>query len=130
MARFVAVVSFIVVLAGAVGASWAALGVDAQEGTPVPMTGHPLVGSWLAIAVPRDPGAQTIAVTGTFAADGSLVLGYPVAQVGPQGVAFAGPGIGRWESTGERAARFTVVVVLSDATGRSSVPPPSTATRR
>ena len=96
--------------AGGLGLALAARPVAAQDATPEPLAGHPLVGTWLAITA---FGASPE----TFAADGSVVAGPPSIEPGERGVTYFGPGIGVWESTGPRSGRFTFVQALADATG-------------
>lgn len=91
------------------------LGVSAQEATP-PMAGHPIVGTWLSL-VPMAPGTPPVANPTLFSPDGGVVVMAPASRVGPQGVTIASGGVGRWESTGERACRFMTVQVLSNPAG-------------
>jgi hypothetical protein len=109
---------------GSVGAFAATLGLGdrlgrtaAQETTPDALAGHPMAGTWLAMANPPLPDAPQIAVPSVFGADGSVLLMFPLTQAGPQGVVFNASGVGTWEVDGERRAHFTAVQVLSDATG-------------
>ena len=75
------------------------------------LAGHPLVGTWV------------VATTGgvvpqTHHADGSFIAAFPPNYVDPGlGLTFQGPGLGRWESTGERSGRFTFLQALSDDAG-------------
>ncbi|HYI26092.1 MAG TPA: hypothetical protein VD767_11845 [Thermomicrobiales bacterium] len=100
---------------GAVLAAGALAGVgratQAQEATPTSLAGHPLTGAWLVLS--------STAAPAIFGADGSAVLGFAATprQVGAQGVEFGGPAFGIWTPTGERSGRFTVVQVLTDASG-------------
>jgi hypothetical protein len=52
-----------------------------------------------------------------FAADGSVLLMFPLTQAGPQAVQFNSAYVGAWEVDDERTAHFTAVQVLSDAAG-------------
>jgi hypothetical protein len=100
-------------------AALGSVGVDAaaQEATPDDLAGHPMTGTWLAMANPPLPVAPQIAAPSVFGADGSVLLMFPLTQAGPQGVVFNAPGVGTWEVDGERRAHFMAVQVLSDATG-------------
>ncbi len=106
---------------GGVGAVAAVLGLGncfdratARAAAPTVLSGHPLVGTWLAISPPG-------AVVATFAADGFAELGWAISYVDPAfpvlGVVFNTPGLGTWEPLDEQKAHFTVVSVLSDAKG-------------
>src|SRR5690242_11936447 len=112
MHRNARVVMLVVALVGLVGIGRATLGTAAQDASPPALSGHPLVGSWVAMT-PFGASAET------FAADGSFVAAYPVVEHGPQGAAFYSAGIGRWEATGPRTGRFTAVQAITDATGTS-----------
>jgi hypothetical protein len=102
--------------AGGLGVALAATvrHVAAQDATPEELAGHPVVGTWLAIA---PPGATVV----TFRADGTAEVGWPISYVDPTfpdlDVVFNTPGYGTWEPIGEGKIHFTVVAVLSDAKG-------------
>lgn len=81
------------------------------------LANHPLTGTWLAMANPPLPDDPQVAVPSLFAADGSVLLMFPLTQVGPQGVVYNAAGVGVWEADGERRGHFTAVQVLSDANG-------------
>jgi hypothetical protein len=115
MRRFVVSLSLaLVVLLGFVPDGTSAY---AQEATPPDMSAHSIVGTWLAI------------LTGTggafaydFAADGSVVIGFPATEsgnpiAGADGVTYLSPGVGVWEPTGPHSVAFTVIQALSDADG-------------
>jgi hypothetical protein len=109
---------------GSVGAVAATLGLGgrlghaaAQEATPADLAGHPMTGTWLAMANPPLPDDPQIAAPSVFGADGSVLLMFPLTQAGPQGAVFNTAGVGTWEVDGERRAHFTAVQVLSDASG-------------
>jgi hypothetical protein len=54
----------------------------------------------------------------THGADGSFIAAFPPNYVDPGlGLTFQGPGLGRWESTGERTGRFTFLQALTDDAG-------------
>lgn len=74
------------------------------------LTGHPLVGTWMAMT-PVGASPETLS------ADGSFVAGPPIIEPGGDGGLFLGPGIGVWESTGHRSGHAPFVQALGDATG-------------
>lgn len=86
----------------------------AQDAT---LADHPMTGTWLAMANPLLPDAPQVAVPSVLAADGSVLLMFPLTQAGPQGVQFNAAYVGTWEADDERRAHFTAVSVISDATG-------------
>ncbi len=90
---------------------------SAQDASQATLAGHPLTGVWMAMANPPLPDSPQIAAPSVFSADGSVLLMFPLTQVGPQGVVFNSPYIGTWQSDGERRGHFTAVQVLSDANG-------------
>lgn len=99
--------------AGSLGLAVAARGQTAvaQDATTDALAEHPFAGTWLVTT----PGGISPA---TFAADGSVVLGFPPSYVDPQlGPTFHGPALGTWEAAGERRGHFAVVQALSDANG-------------
>lgn len=80
-------------------------------------SGHPLSGTWLAMAnatLPEDP---QFPAPSLFAADGTVLLIFPVTQRGPAGVFYGSPVVGTWEPETERRGSFTAVQVMSDAEG-------------
>jgi hypothetical protein len=81
------------------------------------LANHPLTGTWLAMANPPLPESPQIAAPSLFGADGSVLLMFPLTQVGPQGVVFNSAYVGTWEADGERRGHFTAVQVTSDANG-------------
>ncbi|MGH2614325.1 MAG: nuclear transport factor 2 family protein [Thermomicrobiales bacterium] len=82
----------------------------AQEASTTDLSGHPMVGTWLATT----PSGLAIS---TFAADGSVVMGVQPTRAGPQGVAFVSAEVGTWEPTGERSIHFTALQILSNTHG-------------
>jgi hypothetical protein len=107
--RVIGSVVVIIAFMGLVGVGRDGFGTSAQEETDA-LAGHPLVGTWLAMA----PGGAS---PETFAADGSFIASPPILEAGSEGVIFLSPLLGVWESTGERSGHFTAVQALSDATG-------------
>lgn len=99
--------------AGGLGLALTARGAAAQTD----LANHPLTGTWLAMANPPLPDDPQFAAPSLFAADGSVLLMFPLTQVGPQGVQFNSPYVGTWEPDGERRGHFTAVQLLSDADG-------------
>ncbi len=81
------------------------------------MAEHPLTGTWLAMANPPLPDAPQFAAPSVYGADGSVLLIFPLTQVGPQGVVFNTAYVGTWQADSERRGHFTAVQVLSDANG-------------
>lgn len=86
----------------------------AQDGD---LATHPLAGRWLAMGNPLLPEDPPIAAPSLFAADGTVVLVFPVTQRGPHGVIFTSPYLGTWEPESDRCGHFTAVQVLSAADG-------------
>jgi hypothetical protein len=98
----------------------AALGARGARSAPMLSTAdHPLTGMWLAMANPvRDDGPPFPAPS-LFAADGTVVLGFVPAAIGPDGqVQFPGSPMGVWEPYDERTGHFTAVQAIADATGK------------
>ena len=92
------------------GAAAAIRPAAAQEGAG-DLAGHPVVGTWAV----QTPGGV---VPQTLGPDGSVVAAFPPNYVDPAlGLTFQGTALGRWESTGERTGRFTILQALSDAAG-------------
>ena len=81
------------------------------------LSGHPLTGTWMAMANPPLPEDPQFAAPSLFAADGTVLLLHPVTQRGPQGPIFTSVAVGTWEPDAERRAHFTAVQSLSDAEG-------------
>ncbi|MGH2614191.1 MAG: hypothetical protein ACRDJC_03045 [Thermomicrobiales bacterium] len=107
---------------GSVAALTAGLGLGsqrnratAQEATD--LSGHPLTGTWLAMANPPLPDDPQIPVPSLFAADGTVLLGFPATQRGPEGVQFTSSYVGTWEPDDERTGHFTAVQLISAADG-------------
>jgi hypothetical protein len=82
----------------------------AQDATPFPMTGHPIVGVW---NVKAAPGPNVAA----FFADGTAILALPTTSIGPQGVQFVTALVGMWEPITTRGVHFTAVQLISDING-------------
>lgn len=96
--------------AGGIGLALAARGALAQE-EGGDLAAHPLVGTWAVMTMP-------VVVPQIHGADGSFIAAFPPNYVDPAlGLTFQGPGLGRWESTGERSGRFTFLHALTDASG-------------
>lgn len=108
---------------GSAGAMAAVLGLGSSfdrasaQDAPADLAGHPLAGTWMAMANTPRPDDPQFPAPSLFAADGTVLLGFPVTQVGPQGVAFNAPVMGVWEADGDRRGHFTAVQLLSDANG-------------
>ena len=112
--REIVTVFFLVLLLG--GSVFAARVAASADQPAEDLTGHPLVGVWLAL-VPGAPGTPAVANPTIFTADGQVMLVAPGTRSEQNGVSVASGGIGTWESTGERSGAFTAVRVLSDADG-------------
>ena len=84
---------------------------------PSSLAEHPMTGMWLAMANPPLPDDPQVPVPSLLAADGTVLLMFPVTQKGPQGVQFNSAYVGTWEPETERRAHFTAVQLLSDADG-------------
>jgi hypothetical protein len=91
-------------------------GAAAQD-TATNLANHPLAGTWLAMANPPLPDSPQVPVPSFYGSDGSVLLMFPLSQLGPQGVVFGAAGVGTWEADGERRGHFTAVQVTSDANG-------------
>jgi hypothetical protein len=89
----------------------------AQDTTADALAEHPLTGTWLAMANPPLPDAPQFAAPSFYGADGSVLLIFPLTQMGPQGVVFNSAYVGTWQADSERRGHFTAVQVLSDANG-------------
>ena len=76
-----------------------------------------MTGMWLAMANPPLPDDPQVPVPSLLAADGTVLLVFPVTQKGPQGVQFNSAYVGTWEPETERRAHFTAVQLLSAADG-------------
>lgn len=105
--------------AGSLGLALAARSLDtsAQEATPDDLAGHPLTGTWLAMANPSRPQDPQFPAPSYYGADGSVLLIFPTTQAGPQGVVFQSDYVGTWEADSDRRGHFTAVQSLSDADG-------------
>lgn len=88
----------------------------AARQAPSSLADHPMAGVWLAMAN-QAPGAPQVPVPSYLGADGTVLLVFPLTQVGMQGVEFVSPYTGTWEADGERRAHFTATQLRSDASG-------------
>jgi hypothetical protein len=89
-------------IAAAVGLGRRLERAAAQEATPAPTAGHPIVGTWI---VDRDPADQSDPPTMlVFAPDGSLID--PLMAVA-----------GAWQATGPRSAVFTLFGLIDGGAG-------------
>ncbi|MBA3275922.1 MAG: hypothetical protein H0T72_09015 [Chloroflexia bacterium] len=78
---------------------------------------HPLCGVWLAMANPPLPESPQIPVPSIFAADGTVVLSFPLVQLGPNGVQFNSAHVGVWEPYDDQIGHFTATQSISDIEG-------------
>ena len=113
LSRTVDPVSRRAALAGlGVGGLGLALGtrpVAAQE-SGTEMATHPIVGTWYSVS-PLGPALSI------YGADGALTVVFAPTQAGPAGVTYHSASLGSWEPTDARAIRFTMLQVMSDASG-------------
>ena len=100
----------------ALATSSASIGASGQA-TPESRAQHPLTGLWLAMANPPIPDDPQFAAPSYFGVDGSVVLMFPISQLGPRGVQFNSSPLGVWEPYDEHTGHFTAVQMLTDADG-------------
>lgn len=100
---------------GGIGTAAALAGVGhvnralAREATN--LAAHPLTGTWAALT-------EGGLVPQTHGADGAFTAAFPANYIDPMtGLTFQGPGLGRWEPTGERSGRFTFIQALAAPDG-------------
>lgn len=92
-------------------------GTVAQDATPAPLAGHPIVGTWLLMNATDPPSPSTA----SFAADGSVVVESVVNYKDPtRGVVYASDLVGTWEPIGARGVHLTAVAIETDADGAYS----------
>jgi hypothetical protein len=73
---------------------------------------------WLAMANPARAEDPQFPAPSLFAADGTVVLGWPPAAIGMDGtLQYTGSAMGVWEPYDARTGHFTAVQALADATG-------------
>jgi len=104
-------------LGAALGLAAAPGRAAAQDATTADLADHPLTGVWLAMANPPLPDDPQFPAPSVFAADGTVLLVFPLTQAGPQGVAFNSPVVGTWQPDSDRRGHFMAVQTLSDAAG-------------
>jgi pimeloyl-ACP methyl ester carboxylesterase len=104
-------------LGAALGMATSPGGVVAQDDASSSLAAHPLAGVWLAMANPMLPESPQIPVPSLFAADGTVLLEFPILDRGPDGVVFTSAHVGTWEPDGERRGHFTAVQSLAAADG-------------
>ncbi len=92
-------------------------GGQAARADLVDYSDHPLCGVWLAMANPPLPESPQIPVPSIFAADGTVVLSFPLIQLGPDGVQFNSAHVGVWEPYDEQTGHFTATQSISDIEG-------------
>jgi hypothetical protein len=98
----------------------AALGLTGLRSTTAQgadLASHPLTGTWLAMANPPLPEDPQFAAPSLFAADGTVLLLFPVTARGPQGTVFQSAYVGTWEPDSDRRGHFTATQTLSTADG-------------
>ncbi len=79
--------------------------------------GHPLTGVWLAMAGPMLPENLPLPAPSVFAADGTVVLSFPISDVGRDGPVLTSSAVGTWEPNGPRRGHFTAVQTMSGMDG-------------
>ena len=98
----------------------AALGLSGLRSTTAQSTdlaSHPLTGTWLAMANPPLPEDPQFSAPSLFAADGTVLLLFPVTARGRQGPVFQSAYVGTWAPDSDRRGHFTAVQALSAADG-------------
>jgi hypothetical protein len=78
---------------------------------------HPLAGVWLAMANPASPEDPQFPAPSYYGADGTVLLSFPVGQVGPNGAQLSSILMGTWEAYDDQTGHFTVVQLLSELDG-------------
>lgn len=78
---------------------------------------HPLTGMWLAMANPASPEDPQFPAPSYYGADGTVLLSFPVGQVGPNGAQLSSILMGTWEAHDDQTGHFTVVQLLSELDG-------------
>lgn len=78
---------------------------------------HPLTGMWLAMANPGLPESPQFPAPSYFGPDGTVVLAFPVADVGQQGLVFQSSPVGVWVPYDDQTGHFTAVQTLSAPDG-------------
>jgi len=76
-----------------------------------------MCGRWLAMANPPLPDSPQVPVPSVLAADGTVILSFPVSQLGANGVEFVSAYVGVWEPYDDRTGHFTAVQTVSDSEG-------------
>jgi hypothetical protein len=103
---------------GASGVVLALAGQIAHAAQDMSTANHPLTGMWLAMANPTRPEDPQFPAPSLFAADGTVVLGFPPAAIGMDGtLSFQGSPMGVWEPYDERTGHFTAVQAIAGASG-------------
>jgi hypothetical protein len=104
--------------AGGIGMALATRGhMAAAQDTATDLASHPLTGTWLAMANPALPENPQFPAPSLFSADGSVLLMFPVTDVGPQGVVSQSAAVGVWEAYDEHRGHFTATQLLSGMDG-------------
>ncbi|MFN8591060.1 MAG: hypothetical protein U0031_06305 [Thermomicrobiales bacterium] len=103
--------------AGAAAATMAMFSIGRAAAQDGPLAGHPLTGTWLAMANPPLPQDPPFPAPSLFAADGTVLLLFPVTARGPRGAVFQTAYVGVWEADSDRRGHFTATQSLSAADG-------------
>lgn len=104
-------------LGGVAGVAALGLAASPVRAQTASLADHPLTGTWLAMGNPPLPDVPQFAAPSLFAADGTVLLVFPLLQKGPQGLIVNSPVVGVWEPDGDRRGHFTAVQVLTDDAG-------------
>jgi hypothetical protein len=102
---------------GAGGLALAAISRSTSASQDSALADHPLMGMWLAMANPPLPEDPQFPVPSFYGADGTVVLCFPITQMGPNGVQVSSTAMGTWEPYDERTGHFTAIQVMSDLDG-------------
>ncbi len=94
-----------------------ATGGAASAKQPAGLADHPLTGVWLAMANPASPEDPQFPAPSYYGADGTVLLSFPVGQVGPNGAQLSSILMGTWEAFDEQTGHFTAVQLLSEMDG-------------
>lgn len=81
------------------------------------LSDHPLTGVWLAMANPASPEDPQFPAPSYYGADGTVLLSFPVGQIGPNGAQLSSILMGTWEAHDEWTGHFTAVQLLSALDG-------------
>jgi hypothetical protein len=81
------------------------------------LANHPLTGTWMAMANPALPDNPQVPVPSLFGADGTVLLNFPIVDIGPQGMQFQSAYVGVWEAYDAHRGHFTATQTISAPDG-------------